>query len=203
MSDIKITFIIPSLGRISLKETMSCLLNQTNPNWNAIVVFDGIEPTIDINEYDSRVQLVTCEKIGINNHAGRVRNYGIVLAKTDWVAFVDDDDSLSTTYVDTFLEEIKYDIDTVIFRMNHYNNILPTNNSTNFLFHQVGISFAMKKSIFDAGIIFEPSCTEDYELLDKIRQNGYKIMISPYILYFVRVYNQEDNTVLNRAFINT
>jgi hypothetical protein len=81
--------------------------------------------------------------------------------------------------------------------------ILPTNNSTDFFVNQVGISFAMKKTIFDAGIIFEPSGSEDYELLNKIRQNRYKIMISPYILYFVRSYNQEDNSVLNRVFINT
>ena len=92
MSDnTKVTFIIPSIGRDTLKTTICSLINQTNSNWKAIIIFDGINPTIWTN--DNRITMIKCTKLGKNkNSAGLVRNYGILLAKTEWIAFVDDDD---------------------------------------------------------------------------------------------------------------
>jgi glycosyltransferase involved in cell wall biosynthesis len=77
LKDVKITFIIPTIGRETLKDTLSCLLMQTNPNWRAVVIFDGIESNIDVS--DERIEIVEAPKIGIGkNSAGRVRNYGIL-----------------------------------------------------------------------------------------------------------------------------
>ena len=36
-----ITFIIPSIGKESLKYSIESLTNQTSQNWKAIIVFDG------------------------------------------------------------------------------------------------------------------------------------------------------------------
>lgn len=41
-----VTFIIPTIGRDTLSKTIDSLINQTNPNWKAIIVFDGIPSNI-------------------------------------------------------------------------------------------------------------------------------------------------------------
>ena len=91
----------------------------------------------------------------------------------------------------------------------YYGDICPDLSTDNFYNGRVGISFAMKKSIFNNNIIFVPSCTEDYFILDKIRENNYKIMISPYLRYFVRNIPKEEidaftkNKIIgNRVFLN-
>jgi glycosyltransferase involved in cell wall biosynthesis len=211
-TDVKITFIIPTIGRPTLVNTVACLLNQTNPNWKAIIIFDGIEPTI--SEVDERIQIIKSPKLGTgHNSAGHVRNFGILEATTEWVAFVDDDDGIKSSYVQVFLNEISsYDTDVIMFRMlGSDGEILPYVNTDTFYCGLVGISFAVKKSIFEAGHIFEPSTLEDYEFLNKLRQNNYKMMISPYLLYFVRNYDVDSNNtvntdvmsiIANRVFIN-
>ena len=202
--DAIITFIIPTIGRITLKDTLLSLINQTNSNWKAIVIFDGIKPTI--NFPDDRIKIIKSPKLGEGvNSAGNVRNYGIKYVTTPWVAFVDDDDSIKNTYVDTFLNEINENVDVIIFRMlSIFDDIyisLPPNDVSNFYEDFVGISFALKKEIFNH-IMFEPSIREDFKLLEKIRENNYKIMISPYLLYFVRNYNHYYSDIFNRVFIN-
>ena len=79
----------------------------------------------------------------------------------------------------------------------------------NFYVCNVGISFAMKTRIYD-DIQFVPSGMEDYLLLNSIRENKYKMMISPFVRYFVREFlsNEEkedyiNNKIIgNRVFIN-
>jgi glycosyltransferase involved in cell wall biosynthesis len=189
-----ITFIIPTIGRATLIDSINSIISQTNKNWKAIVVFDGIEPTINID--DDRIKIIKINKTGNSNHAGRVRNEGIKIATTKWIAFLDDDDYIKDDYIDTFYEELKYkpDLDVLIFRMVWCDNrIIPSLNTDNIYKGDVGISFIMKKSLFDNGFIFYPSNTEDFDLLNKIKNNKYKIMISPYIKYFVRCNNSNIN----------
>ena len=187
-----ITFIIPTIGRDTLSKTLDCLINQSNPNWKAIVIFDGISSTIQ--NTDPRSRIIESTKLGQNyNSAGLVRNYGITFADTEWVAFVDDDDSLSTNYVDIFIKESSaYTLaDIIIFRMEGCPGcIIPTLSTETFYYCQVGISFAVKKKIFDEGYIFIPSIAEDFCYLDEARNKKYNIMISPYVTYFVRNYNK-------------
>jgi glycosyltransferase involved in cell wall biosynthesis len=192
-----ITFIIPTIGRGTLPKTIDCLINQSNPNWKAIVIFDGISPTIQ--NTDPRIRIIQSEKLGQgHNSAGLVRNYGITFADTEWVAFVDDDDNLSNRYVDIFIEESSaYTLaDIIIFRMEACPGlILPILSTETFYHNYVGISFAVKKKIFDEGNIFVPSSAEDFYYLDEARNKKYNIMISPYVTYFVR--NYDNNTCPN------
>ena len=77
-------------------------------------------------------------------------------------------------------------MDVIIFRMhNKDNRILPELYTNNFYIGKVGISFAVKTPIIKK-FKFIPSKTEDFDLLKKLRQKSYKIMISPYIRYLVR-----------------
>jgi glycosyltransferase involved in cell wall biosynthesis len=189
-----ITFIIPTIGRTTLQKTLDCLINQSNPNWKAIVIFDGISSTIQ--NTDPRIHIIESPKLGEgHNSAGLVRNYGITFADTEWIAFVDDDDSLSKKYVEIFIAESSaYPlVDLILFRMVQGENcdvILPHLSTDMFFACQVGISFAIKKKIFDEGHIFTPSCAEDFHYLNDAKNKNYKIMISPYVTYFVRRFEQ-------------
>ena len=40
-----ITFIIPTLNRSTLADTIISLLSQTNTQWKAIIIFDGCSPS--------------------------------------------------------------------------------------------------------------------------------------------------------------
>ena len=57
-----ITFIIPTIGRISLNETVNSLYNLENKNWKAIIIFDGIKNTFQFN--DERLIMLEIDKVG-------------------------------------------------------------------------------------------------------------------------------------------
>lgn len=200
----KITFIIPTIGRPTLLHSIECLKTQTVPDWNAIIVFDGITPTIEND--DSRIMIMQIEKLGQgHNSAGLVRNEGIKCATSEWIAFLDDDDTISNDYVETFINEVNtYNPDVLLFRMQiSIYGIVPSifKNSNNLIPGDVGISFALKKQIFDAGCIFVPSQCEDWILMEKMISNNYKVMVSPYVKYFVRQ-NPSVLEICPRLFIN-
>ena len=199
----KITFIIPTIGRATLYNSIQSLLNQTNNNWEAIIIFDGIKPNIEIN--DNRIKVIQIDKKGRDkNSAGLVRNIGMKYVNTNWIGYLDDDDYLANDYINCFYNELKLnpDMDVLIFRMNDKNKILPELETDNFYLNHVGISFVIKKKIFDNNLIFIPSSGEDFEYLNLIRNNNYKIIISPYIKYFVRSEDMNNNVFGNRVKIN-
>jgi len=197
-----VTFIIPTIGRETLSLTLQSLKNQTITNWKAIVIFDGIEP--NISETDPRITIIkTPIKLGQGyNSAGLVRNYGIKFVNTEWVAFVDDDDSITPNYMESFLSELWLDPDVIIFRMTLDDRVCPSIDSTNFFIKDVGISFAVKTELVSK-FIFIPSIEEDFEFLDKVRLKKYKIVLSPYITYSVNKYNSINNPLMGkRGFVN-
>lgn len=197
-----LTFIIPTIGRETLSLTLQSLKNQTITNWKAIVIFDGIKP--NIYETDPRITIIkTPIKLGQGyNSAGLVRNYGIKFANTEWVAFVDDDDSITPNYVESFLSELWLDPDVIIFRMTLDDRVCPSIDSTNFFIKDVGISFAVKTELVSK-FIFIPSIEEDFEFLDKVRLKKYKIVLSPYITYTVNQFNTINIQLMGkRGFIN-
>jgi glycosyltransferase involved in cell wall biosynthesis len=180
-----ITFIIPTIGRPTLQRTIDSLLNQKNKNWKAIVAFDGI-PAIEYD--DPRIKSISLPKTGKLNHAGQVRNTAIEMTDTEWVGFVDDDDTISKDYVEKIEQELKQNPSAkcIIFRMRFLIGsitVMPEPHHDNFYITRVGISFAMRK---DLNMLFEPSSTEDFNLLNRIRAAGNKIIISPFVTYFVR-----------------
>lgn len=190
-----VTFIIPSKGRNTLNDTISSIYWQDDPRWEALIVFDGPQPQYDSScpyRCDPRIKIYTTPKIGQQNFAASLRNYGMMKACTDWIAFVDDDDLLSTDYVTRLVEEIRMDsqLEAVIFRMSgFYSNalrILPHPEDSMFRKYNVGISFSIKRDLFKAGFWFQPSPTEDFDLLERIWEAKKRMVISPYITYYVR-----------------
>jgi len=201
-----VTFIIPTIGRETLNRSIESILNQTIENWNAIIIFDGIKSNLDIKYItDKRIKIIEIEKKGLYiNCAGEVRNEGIKYANTEWIAFLDDDDTISHNYIETFYKELELNpyLDVLIFRMMVNDRIIPKLETNNFYLNDVGISFIMKRSIHSSGIIFIPDGAEDFLYLDKIRKAGYLIIISHYIKYFVRDEPFFTDIIGNRIIIN-
>ena len=199
-----VTFIIPTIGRETLNRSIESILNQTIENWKAIIIFDGIKSNITIN--DERIKIIEKKKKGLYiNCAGNVRNEGIKYATTEWIAFLDDDDTISHNYIETFYKELELNpnLDVLIFRMMINNRIVPKLETNNFYLNDVGISFIMRLSIYNSGTIFTADGAEDFLYLDKIRKAGYIIIISPYITYFVRNEPFYTNIIGNRSIINS
>lgn len=191
-----ITFIIPSINRNTLSRTISSIIHQTDSSWNAIVIFDGCEPS-DPNLLellsDSRILFISIQRRGSTDHpmhgtAGTVRNIGMSLAMTSWIGFVDDDDHLASYYVSKLREEIETtpSLSTIIFKMVILNDILPPCNYKELTHSFVGISFAIRTSLIENGFLFRQSGSEDFDLLKDIEASKHKMVLSSYITYFVR-----------------
>jgi glycosyltransferase involved in cell wall biosynthesis len=207
-----ITFIIPTIGRSTLHNSLESIYNQTISTWKAIIIFDGVKSTLDHN--DNRIQIIEIPKSGMSfNSAGLVRNEGMKYVNTQWIAFLDDDDTISSDYLTKFYEDLDNigidQLDVYIYRMAMIDTncnkirIVPKADSDNFYICDVGISFIIKKEIFDKNIIFTPDGAEDYLYLNKIREKGYKIWISKYVSYFVRMnpFKVKNINLLNYCYI--
>lgn len=177
------TFIIPTIGRPTLQKTIDSLLKQTCQDWKAIVIFDGVEPTLSMT--DPRITILRLEKrLGVHNHAGRVRNHGMKQVDTEWISFVDDDDTVTSNYVELLKREADKG-DVIIFQMDMGGWILPPTESTTFHKCRVGISFSMRTKLMTQ-FSFQPSSTEDFDLLDRMRTSGVKYFLSKNVTYNVR-----------------
>jgi hypothetical protein len=189
-----ITFIIPTIGRESLIDSLNSLLNQDDNNWKAFVIFDNVEINYLID--DNRIEYLKTSKLGdnnIKNKAGMVRNYGLKYIndnniETEWIGFLDDDDILSSDYISKLKEEtLLNNIEVCIFRMCYSNGyILPSISDKNIIRGKVGISFAIKKYISNNNL-FENNPFEDYFYLQKLKILKYRILISSFVTYFVRI----------------
>ena len=187
-----VTFIVPSIGRKSLNTALQSIVNTESNAWKALIIFDGFKPEnlpVDTIKHDD-IKSVCIPKVGFKNCAGKVRNHGIQLCDTEWVAFLDDDDQITQDYLYRFQQEIKLhpNADTIVFRMlnSKTQDIFPPLNGISRV-GSVGISFAVKTKLFkQKGIEFHPSPWEDFSLLQDIFQSGFIVHLSNYITYLVR-----------------
>lgn len=207
-SPLLVTFIIPSIGRPTLSDTLASLARQTRAGlWRALVILDGVDDAV-ASELEAGVASLASsaresirflrlpKRVGIKNHAGDVRNYGMAYVKTPWIAFVDDDDTVTADYVEKLETEISAcpTLEVVIFRMVRYSDdgkalwLLPEPHTRGLLRGHVGISFALRTSVVhgSGSLKFEPGSFEDYELLVRLGTAGKSMVLSPYVTYHVR-----------------
>ena len=212
-SGVFITFIIPSLGRDSLKDSIQSLYELSDPSWNAVIIFDGIKSNLEFVDLE-KIKIIESDKIG---HAGLLRNIGMNYIRSqeglprcgsggirsdegtndsilntnqpEWFGFLDDDDYLSSDYIDKLKLEFqnsKEQANAIIFRMGYPNKtIIPSKNSKQIIKCNVGISFAIQSNIAKINQ-FNPGLFEDYIFLKMLESKKYCIMISSYVCYFVR-----------------
>lgn len=198
----EVTFIIPSMCRDwSLSSSLASLDRQTDQRWKAIVCFDHCGPIIDSNDRVSAIRFdgyspwgPDCRQCieGRKSSAGVVRNHAVSHADTEWVAFLDDDDIVADDYVQRLIEESEAhpECSAIVFRMligHGRPRFIPSPwaSQNNFKHGSVGISFAVKRKMFET-CAFTRGRGEDYRLLREISDKGAKIHFSHYMTYLVR-----------------
>lgn len=192
-----IDFIIPSIGRPTLKNSLQSLLNQSNPEWKAYVGFDGLrEEQIDKNiliEDERITYFYLHEKLGtfsFHGNAGQVRNkiMSLINQRNPWTGFLDDDDAISQCYIEILQNEInKEHKECYVFRMNHNGKIIPPFEIDTIIQNHVGISFAVNTNfIIENNIKFCNDNAEDFKFLLELSNVKGNIKILPFIGYYVR-----------------
>jgi glycosyltransferase involved in cell wall biosynthesis len=181
-----ITFIIPSINRPTIDNTIQSLLNQTNPNWSCFVLYDGV---VGKEFNDPRIRTFNIEKLGVkgerHGNAGLVRNEGIKMCETEWIGFLDDDDTIHEDYVKTLVEKyLQYDF--VVWRMKTTDGkIFPELSRNNLIRNRVGISISFKTTM--PNMLFDTNDDgEDFEFVDKLQNTTNNFIIAPEIYYNIR-----------------
>lgn len=130
----KFSVVVPAYnGEKYIKETLDCLLSQTESDIEVIVVNDGSKDSTEeiVKEYasrDERVVYVYQENAGVS----AARNNGIERARGEYLIFIDSDDLLSNDAFEKLYAGLKAeDADLAIFRvqsfgdgLNQYNYIV-------------------------------------------------------------------------------
>lgn len=124
-----INFVIPSIGRDTLRYALASLINQSESDWECLVGFDGLSKekvSKNVLIDDARIHyLYFDERVGNSDrhgNAGLVRNKIISNIENDrkWIGFVDDDDTLDSEYVKNAKRiDDSYDPDAGVFRMRY------------------------------------------------------------------------------------
>jgi hypothetical protein len=201
-----ITFIVPTINRVTLGRTLASIQQQTVEHWKAIVIFDGCEANEIVT--DERIYYMSIPKTGSKhkkrNTAGHVRNHGMRLVDTPWIGFVDDDDAITPKYVEHLVKELEMTptADLILFRMVDNDQIIPSAACSEIKQSQVGISFVMKTDLVKEGFLFVQSSVEDYTIVKKIEASNKKIVLSPHICYLVRDSECEEESVTMHYVIN-
>jgi glycosyltransferase involved in cell wall biosynthesis len=104
-----ISIIVPLYNQAGfIGATITSVLSQSRSDWELIVVDNGSEDGGDAiaNSYqDPRITLLTLpERSG---GPGKPRNYGLSHARGEWILFLDADDTLESTHLETLLETAK------------------------------------------------------------------------------------------------
>jgi Glycosyl transferase family 2 len=212
--DSLITFIIPSINRNTLYKTILSILNQTITKWKIIILFDGCLPSDPLLKGlldNTRILMLCINKKGEESdeksehgRAGEVRNIGMQLVTTPWCGFVDDDDMIDTKYIENLLIELNEtnNVDVVLFRMIDDFTIIPSIFCKELKEGEVGISFVLKTSLIREGYFFTQSRIEDFKLIKQLEQARKKIVISPFITYYVNYSEPISFRNLKRVLFN-
>lgn len=91
-----------------IKECIESIINQTYKNLQIILVDDGSEDNSSkiCDEYskkDNRINVIHKSNGGLSD----ARNYGIDIAKGEYITFIDSDDFVSSTYIEKLYNAIK------------------------------------------------------------------------------------------------
>ena len=116
----KISVIIPVYNTEKYVETsVRSVMNQTYRNLEIICVNDGstdgsLEILNRLAEEDDRIIVLTKENGGL----GDTRNYGIAHSSSEWLSFLDSDDTLSPDAFEKLSEAFEYSPDMIHFGIN-------------------------------------------------------------------------------------
>jgi len=186
-----ITFIVPTLGRATLPGTLVSLQGQTDPSWEAVIIYDGqpfSQIIIPLRDTRFKYCFTGHSRVGNPGASGDVRNFGMFSRDCagEWFGFVDDDDVLNKNYV-AELKKSAGVFDVVIFRMRFPDGrVAPADITGEIFLGDVGISFAVRRNfVREHDIRFEQSWCEDFKFLRACLDKDARILMSPEIMYYV------------------
>lgn len=89
-----------------IRRCIDSVLSQTYNNWELLLIDDGSPDKSgaicdEYKKVDARVRVFHKENAGVSS----ARNFGIDNASGDWVLFVDSDDWIEPTYIESFLKK--------------------------------------------------------------------------------------------------
>lgn len=123
-----------------IKETIESVLNQTYTDWEMIIVDDGSKDnSVEIiKEYckkDNRIKLFQHED-GLNKGLAETLKLGISKAQTDWIVFLESDDTISKEYLESKIQIVKEnnDVDLIFNGINLFGDEIKINKFKNKYF---------------------------------------------------------------------
>ncbi len=210
------TFVLPTIGRSTIRRTVCSLIGQTESRWRLYVVVDGAEAIERFDNNGALKPLLTDERIVVMREAKRLGANGVVHSSagatrniaidrivadrvsTSFVAFVDDDDFLMPDYVEKIAQFVSQPLlDAVIFRAVFFTAdgdvhcIAPNTQSLgkqNIVAGQVSIAMAIRTDVFvnKPHIRFRNSEVEDAALAQLLIAEKCSVRMIPYTGYVVR-----------------
>jgi glycosyltransferase involved in cell wall biosynthesis len=174
----KIEFIIPTWERPQeLKLILQSLIVQSNPNWKAHVVIDGLtndyREVKDLYQDEERVRFSHVD--GPNNDWGHTaRNYGLDHAQEEWIVMTGDDNYYVPTFVQNFLDEGNKGRELVYCDMVHdykRDEYLPVKSAISHGYIDIGNFMTRRTTIGDLRLITD-SYQADFKFVNYI--NKYK-----------------------------
>ena len=212
-----VSVIIPYYKKKSyVKKTIDSILNQSHQNFEIILIYDDesyfdLEFIKEICQIDTRINLITNEK---SFGAGLSRNKGIQLAKGEYIAFIDSDDTWHEKKLEKQINFMKKndllcshtsyeiidnnDIKIGIRRARNFNETKELLKSCD-----IGLSTVMvSKKIFINQLYFAPLKTkEDFVLWLKILEKNITIAsIDEFLTSWRKLENSLSSSTIQKLF---
>lgn len=209
-----ISFIIPTYNRAhTLAFSIESILNQTNPNWELIIVDDGSQDEtkkiIEVFLKDTRINYFYQRNQGVSV----ARNQGAQMAKGEYLIFLDSDDVVATSLIQTLIENSYINFDLISWQLDKITDnkreiVKPTNlgyiynyRTANFL--AGGVCY--KKDIFlkVEGYDHHLKFGENYELglrICHLKKLNISILNKVLSSYFIKTSRRTSNSLSNRLY---
>ena len=113
---VKFSVIIPTYNQcLYLKKAVKSVLNQTYKNYEIIIIDNFSKDKTEELIKEFKTSKIIYKKFNNNGVIGSSRNYGINLAKGNWIAFLDSDDWWHKKKLEIIFKNIKENTDYVVF----------------------------------------------------------------------------------------
>eukprot|EP00602_Paraphysomonas_sp_CaronLab_P003614 CAMPEP_0185030452 /NCGR_PEP_ID=MMETSP1103-20130426/17436_1 /TAXON_ID=36769 /ORGANISM="Paraphysomonas bandaiensis, Strain Caron Lab Isolate" /LENGTH=678 /DNA_ID=CAMNT_0027565603 /DNA_START=60 /DNA_END=2093 /DNA_ORIENTATION=- len=208
--DAYVTFVMPTYGsRPSISTSMQSIINLDECGWRLIVVYAVVDDAAaselhqeapfqltTIPQYiwqDPRIYFLPYKSTVARNYGGSQRNAAFRHISTPWIAFLDDDDTITADYITLLKKEIRSypEAAAVLFRMTCTtceHTVIPPESYRTIEANHAGISFAVRRVVVTplGNHKFVDGPAEDYKFLHDMVRGGLEVVLSGSVAYLVK-----------------